>query len=76
VLLAEGEEEMRSVIERLERYLGKKRVELNTEKSKIMRFRRGGGREKKREWERGSRKQRRLSIWDTCYRRTGARRHR
>jgi len=41
---------MRSVIERLERYLGKKRVELNTEKSKIMRFRRGGGREKKRDW--------------------------
>jgi len=50
VLMAEGEEEMRSMLERLQGYLDKKRVELNAEKTKIVRFRKGGGREKKREW--------------------------
>jgi len=59
VLLAEGEEQMRSMIERQERYLDKKRSELNAEKTKIMRFKggkigwgkeTGGGREKK--WSR------------------------
>jgi len=50
VLLAEGEEEMRSMIERLESYLDKKRLELNAEKTKIMKFRKGGGRMGKRDW--------------------------
>jgi len=50
VLLAEGEEEMRSMIERLERYLDKKRLELNAEKTNIKRFRKGGGRMGKRDW--------------------------
>ncbi|XP_071577986.1 uncharacterized protein [Temnothorax nylanderi] len=50
VLLAEGEDEMRSMMERLERYLDKKRLELNAEKTKIMRFRRGGGRMVKKVW--------------------------
>lgn len=49
VLLAENEEEMRSMIERLEVYLDRKRLELNTEKTKIVRFRKGGGREVKRD---------------------------
>lgn len=39
VLLAGNEEEMRSMIERLEEYLERKGLELNTEKTKIMRFR-------------------------------------
>ncbi|XP_071582157.1 uncharacterized protein [Temnothorax nylanderi] len=43
VLLAEGEDKMRSMIERLERYLDKKRLELNAQKTKIMRFRKGSG---------------------------------
>ena len=50
VLLAENEEEMRSMIERLEGYLGRKNLVLNTEKTKVMRFRKGGGRVKKRDW--------------------------
>ncbi|XP_071652705.1 uncharacterized protein [Temnothorax longispinosus] len=50
VLLAEGENEMRSMMERLERYLDKKRLELNAEKTKIMRFRKGGGRMVKKDW--------------------------
>ncbi|XP_071644396.1 uncharacterized protein [Temnothorax longispinosus] len=50
VLLAEGEDEMRSMMERLERYLDKKRLELNAEKTKIMRFRKGGRRMVKRDW--------------------------
>lgn len=50
VLLAEEEDEMRSMMERLERYLDKKGLELNTDKTKIMRFRKGGGRMDKRVW--------------------------
>ncbi|KMQ91217.1 hypothetical protein RF55_8945 [Lasius niger] len=50
VLLSEGEDEMRSMIERLEAYLDRKRLELNPSKSKIMRFRKGGGRVGKRTW--------------------------
>lgn len=50
VLLAESEDEMRSMVGRLEEYLDRKKVELNPEKTKIVRFRRGGGRESKRDW--------------------------
>lgn len=49
VLIAEKEDEMRSMIDRLERYLERKRLELNAEKSKIMRFRREGSLSK-RDW--------------------------
>lgn len=45
VLMAENEGEMRSLMERLEKY-----VELNTRKSKIIRFRKGGGELKQTEW--------------------------
>lgn len=50
VLLAENKEEMRSMIERLKGYLDGKRMELNADKIKIGRFRKGGGRESKIEW--------------------------
>ncbi|KMQ90410.1 rna-directed dna polymerase from mobile element jockey-like protein [Lasius niger] len=50
VLLSEGEDEMRSMIERLEAYLDRKRLELNPSKTKIMRFRKRGGRVGKRTW--------------------------
>ncbi|XP_077255453.1 uncharacterized protein LOC143893678 [Temnothorax americanus] len=50
VLIAEDEDQMRSMIERLEGYLGRKRLELNVGKTKIMRFRKGGGRDSKRKW--------------------------
>jgi len=50
VVLAEEEGEMRSLLERLERYLGKKGLELNAEKTKVLRFREGGGRFKKMDW--------------------------
>lgn len=43
VLLARKEEALEEMIKRLERYLEKKKLLLNVEKSKIMRFRRGGG---------------------------------
>jgi len=49
VLLAEGEDEMRSLIGRLEEYMERKGLELNVGKTKEMRFKRGGGRMKKRE---------------------------
>lgn len=41
VLLAEEEGDMRTMIERLEGYLERKRLELNVGKSKIVRFKRG-----------------------------------
>lgn len=50
VVVAEEENEMRSMVERLEGYLDKKRLEVNTEKTKVMRFRKGGGRLSKRDW--------------------------
>ncbi|KAL6417093.1 hypothetical protein ACFW04_012989 [Cataglyphis niger] len=46
VVLIEKEEGMRSMIGKLEGYLEKKGLELNVEKSKILRFRKGGGRDK------------------------------
>lgn len=42
-MVAEGEDEMRSTVERLEGYLDRKGLEVNTEKTKVMRFRSGGG---------------------------------
>jgi len=50
VLLAEEEGEMRSLLERLERYLGRKGLELNAEKTKVIRFRVGGARLGKMDW--------------------------
>lgn len=50
VLLAEEEDEMRSMIVRLEDFLERKELELNVEKTKIMRFRKGGERIEKRDW--------------------------
>jgi len=47
ILLAEKEEEMRSMIERLEGYLDRKKLEMNVGKTKIMRCRRRDGREVK-----------------------------
>lgn len=46
VLLAEEKERIRCMIERLGRYLERKGLKLNAEKSKVMRFRRRGGRKK------------------------------
>lgn len=50
IIGGKNKEEMRSMIERLEGYLEKKGLELNTEKTKIMRFRKGGGRLGKNYW--------------------------
>lgn len=47
VLLAEEEDEMKSIIKRLEGYLEKKRFKLNLKKTKVMR--KGWGRMGKRE---------------------------
>ncbi|XP_077255652.1 uncharacterized protein LOC143893811 [Temnothorax americanus] len=50
VLLAEEEQDMRSMISRLEGYLDRKGLTLSIEKTKIMRFRKGRGRKKKYDW--------------------------
>lgn len=46
VLLTEKEGETKSMVERLEHYLGTKGLELNVGKTKVFRFRKGGGRQK------------------------------
>lgn len=51
VLMAENEDEMRSLMERIEGYLERKGLEVNTEKTKIVRFRKSGGRWDKRTWK-------------------------
>lgn len=48
VMLVENEE--MSVIERLKQYLDRKKLKTNTEKTKITRFKKGSGREGKRDW--------------------------
>lgn len=51
VLVAKEEEDMAEMMRRLERYLKGKKLRLNTEKSKIIRFRKGGGRSKEVVWK-------------------------
>jgi hypothetical protein len=46
VILVKKEQEMRSLLARLERYLKEKELELNEEKTKVMKFRRGRKRKK------------------------------
>lgn len=48
ILMAEEEEEMKAMLARMERYIDKKR--LNVAKTKIMIFRKGGGRRKRVKW--------------------------
>jgi len=47
VLVTEDEEEMRSMLERMKVYLDGKGLELNWEKTKVMRFRKGRERMRK-----------------------------
>ena len=49
-VLAEDEEGMRGMIGKLEKYMDGKGLQVNVEKTKIMRCRRGGGRWKKMKW--------------------------
>lgn len=48
-MMAKGEDEMRSMVEKLEGYLDRKGLEVNTEKIKILRFRRR--RMSKKDWK-------------------------
>lgn len=50
VILAKEEEEMRWLLKRFETYCDEKGLEVNTEKTKIIRFRSGGGRRSKLKW--------------------------
>lgn len=50
VLLAEEEEGMRGMLKELKRYVKEKELELNVEKSEMMRFKKEKGREKKMKW--------------------------
>ena len=54
-IAANDEEEMKGMIRTYKRYLKKKGLELNVEKTKIMEFSKAGGRRKKTEffWEEG-----------------------
>lgn len=49
ILLMEEKDELRSMLERLKKYLKRKGLELNVEKMKVIRCRRGGG----RRWKEG-----------------------
>ncbi|KMQ86830.1 hypothetical protein RF55_14087 [Lasius niger] len=50
VLMAEDEERIKAMIMRLEGYLRRKRLEVNVNKTKIIVFKKGGGRRKKISW--------------------------
>ncbi|XP_024883228.1 uncharacterized protein LOC112461981 [Temnothorax curvispinosus] len=50
VAVAEDEEEMKRMLKRLERYLDRKKLRVNVGKTKVMRFRKGGGKMKKVKW--------------------------
>lgn len=70
VLLAEEEEEMKCLIKRVEKYLNEKRLELNREKIKIVRFRKGGKKERDKmdvegKEDRGSEKNKIFEIYIT-----------
>ena len=51
VVLAEAEEEIRELIKRLDKYLDQKRLCLDVEKTKIMRFKVGGGKMSRIKWK-------------------------
>jgi len=50
VLLAKNEESMKETMKSLERYLRNKNLQLNAEKSKMLCFRKGGGRRRRTKW--------------------------
>jgi len=50
VLSVKNEENMKEIIKRLDKYLKDKNLELNTEKSKILYFKKGGGRNRRVKW--------------------------
>ena len=50
VLVASKEGELKSMINRLEKYLDKRKLLLNIEKSKVLVFSKGGGGRRKTEW--------------------------
>lgn len=53
ILVARNEEDLKGMLKRFRRYLSKKRLTLNVEKSKIIVFENGEGRKKRREWRWG-----------------------
>lgn len=50
VLMAKGEEKLKRMLNRLEKFLRSKKLDLSSEKSKILVFGKGRGKAKKREW--------------------------
>ncbi|KMQ84653.1 neurofilament medium polypeptide-like protein [Lasius niger] len=51
VILAKSEEGMKEMLKRMERFLNKKKLQLNTDKYKMVCFKKGGGRRGEREWK-------------------------
>lgn len=50
VLMADKEESLRAMLRSLEKYLNGKKLQLNVEESKVMIFKKGGRKEKGKEW--------------------------
>jgi len=76
VLLAKHKEDLKGMLRRFKRYLTRKQLTLNVEKSKIIVFENGRGRKKKREWKWGDESRRgyrnkRFRIYDAKEWRSG-----
>lgn len=77
VLLAKDEGSMRSMLGRLEGYLDKKRLEVNAEKTKVIRFRKGRGRMNKAFWKRKELEEiKKYKYLEYRFQRNGGKRHR
>lgn len=53
ILVARNEEDLKGMLKRFRRYLSKKRLTLNVEKSKVIVFDNGRANKRKREWRWG-----------------------
>jgi len=51
VILAKSEEGMKEMLKRMERFLKRKKLQLNIEKTKMVCFKKGGGRRREKEWK-------------------------
>lgn len=51
IIMAKSEEGMKEMLKRMEKYLKRKKLYLNIEKSKMVCFRSGGGRKRRTEWK-------------------------
>lgn len=50
VLIAKERKELKEMMRRLEKYLDRRKLELNADKTKVLTFKKGRGKKKKEEW--------------------------